>query len=331
MLAKIRVYLKEKQLIEKLHLEEPVTVEFLAQGEYNQNFLISDGKISYVFRLNYGSQLHLANQISYEYHVLKWLERTKRTPKVYYLDDRCDFFSQGLLIMEFLPGQPLDYRKDLPEAARIFGQIHQQSIDERAENIFVKEKETILSDRVTECQQLLEPVLNSEFVPIHAKKQLTAALVRCQNKTAQQQFFIDLNQWSVTNTEVNSHNFIIGEKGFLIDWEKPVISHPVQDLSQFLASTTTLWRSNLILSQSEKKDFLTRYIAETQFERQAIEEALKIYHPFLMLRALAWSAMAYDSYQKETKKLTNQEIFKKVAAYLEEDFLRQALKEQIFE
>ncbi|MBM7711582.1 aminoglycoside phosphotransferase family protein [Enterococcus xiangfangensis] len=331
MLAKIRAYLKEKQLIERLYLKEPITVEFLAQGEYNQNFLISDGEVSYVFRLNYGSQLHLANQISYEYHGLKWLERTGRTPRVYYLDDHRDFFSQGLLIMEFLPGQPLNYRKDLSEAARIFGQIHQQPIDERAARIFVKEKETILSDRVTECQQLLEPVLKSDVVPLQAKKQLAAALVWCQNNTAQQQFFIDLDQWSITNTEVNSHNFIIGEKGFLIDWEKPVISHPVQDLSQFLASTTTLWRSNLILDQSEKRDFLTRYIAETQFERQSMEEALKIYHPFLMLRALAWSAMAYDSYQKETKKLTNQEIFKKVTAYLEEDFLRQALKEQVIE
>lgn len=76
MLNKIRRYLNDQALIKKLNLEESYKIEFLAQGEYNQNFLISDGKTSYVFRLNYGSQLQLENQIQYEYQALKWLERT---------------------------------------------------------------------------------------------------------------------------------------------------------------------------------------------------------------------------------------------------------------
>lgn len=331
MLEKIQLYLKQNQLIEQLHLQEPFTVKFLAQGEYNQNFLITDEKSSYVFRLNFGSQLHLENQIQYEYQALKWLERTERTPKVYYVDDSHRSFQQGLLIMKFLKGQPLDYRKDLQEAAKIFGQIHQQSIDELADKTFIKEKATILSARIKECQQLLEPVLKSDYVPLHAQRQLANAFDWCQKNVSRQQFFIDLDQWSINNTEVNSHNFIIGEKGFLIDWEKPVISHPVQDISQFLASTTTLWRANLILNRSEKQEFISRYLSETNSDAASFEEALRIYHPYLMLRALSWSAMAYDSYQKDTKELKNQEIFDKVASYLEEDFLRQALKEQVFE
>ena len=331
MLEKIREYLKEKRLIEKLQLQESFTIEFLAQGEYNQNFVISDGKRRYVFRLNYGSQLHLENQIRYEYQALKWLERTNRTPKVYYVDDTREFFPQGLLIMEFLVGGPLDYRRDLKEAALIFGEIHQQPLDEEANNFLVKEQETILASRVDECQQLLAPVLTSEFVPLQAQRQLADALERCDKNVDQQRFFIELDQWSVNNTEVNSHNFIIGKKGFLIDWEKPVISHPVQDISQFLASTTTLWRSNLILTQAEKQDFFACYLQATGFARETFEEALRIYHPYLMLRALAWSAMAYDSYQSDTKELKNQEIFEKVTSYLEEDFLRQALRERVFE
>lgn len=331
MLEKIQRYLKETHLTEKLDLKETFTVEFLAQGEYNQNFLISDEESCYVFRLNYGSQMHLTNQIRYEYNALKWLERTGRTPKVYYVDDNHQSFSQGLLIMEFLTGSPLDYRKDLSEAAKIFGQVHQQPIDELADKTFVKEKATILSARVKECQQLLEPVLKSDHVPLQAQRLLANAFNRCQKNVSQQQFFVDLDQWSINNTEVNSHNFIIGEKGFLIDWEKPVISHPVQDISQFLASTTTLWRADLILDQSEKREFISRYLSETNSDADSFEEALRIYHPYLMLRALSWSAMAYDSYQKDTKELKNQEIFAKVASYLEEDFLPQALKEQVFE
>ncbi|MGM0166554.1 hypothetical protein IGI39_001514 [Enterococcus sp. AZ135] len=331
MIEKIRDYLKEKHLIEKLQLYGPLAIDFLAQGEYNQNFLISAGNKKFVFRLNYGSQLHLENQIDYEYQALKWLEQTNRTPKVYYVDDSRQTFSQGLLIMEFLPGAPLDYRNDLEEAALIFGEIHQQPIDESAESFFVKEKRTILSARVNECRQLLEPVLKSDFVPVSAQRRLYDGLECCDKNVGQQQFFIDLDQWCINNTEVNSHNFLIGDKGFLIDWEKPVISHPVQDISQFLASTTTLWRSNLILTQIEKQNFFASYLRATDFDSKTFEEALRIYHPYLMLRALAWSAMAYDSYQRDTKKLKNLEIFEKVASYMEEDFLSQALKEQVFE
>ena len=331
MIDKIRNYIKEQKLLKELDLQESFIVKFLAQGEYNQNFVIHDERVRYVFRLNYGSQLHLKNQIQYEYQALKWLERTHRTPKVYYVDDSRKSFSQGLLIMEFLPGRSLDYRKDLSEAAKIFGRIHQQPIDDQAEKIFVNEKATILSARVEECERLLDPVFKSDVVPLQAQKQLSEVFDWCQKNISQQRFFIDLDQWSVTNTEVNSHNFIIGERGFLIDWEKPVISHPVQDISQFLASTTTLWRSNLTLNQSTKKEFISRYLAETIFDSEPFLEALRIYHPYLMLRALSWSAMAYDSYLKETKELKNQEIFEKVSSYLEENFLRQALKEQIFE
>lgn len=331
MLEKIREYLKEQQLVEKLQLKEPFTIEFLAQGEYNQNFLISAGQKKYVFRLNYGSQLNLENQIRYEYQALKWLERTNRTPRVLYVDDSCQKFSQGLLIMEFLAGEPLNYRNDLNEAAVIFGEIHQQPIDEAADTLFVKEKATILSARVNECQQLLEPVLHSDFVPISAQRLLAVALNQCAKNIKQQQFFVELDQWCVNNTEVNSHNFIIGKKGFLIDWEKPVISHPVQDISQFLASTTTLWRSNLVLTQTKKQAFFSSYLQTTGFDSNSFSEALRIYHPYLMLRALSWSAMAYDSYKRDTKELKNQEIFEKVSSYMNEDFLRQALKEEVFE
>lgn len=331
MLEKIKTYLVSAGLVEKLNLQEPLTIRFLAQGEYNQNYLISAGNQKYVFRLNYGSQLGLTNQIQYEYQALKWLERTGRTPKVYHVDDRRTFFDRGLLIMEFLSGEPLDYRKDLLEAAHIFGDIHRQTIDELAEKSFIQEKATILSARVTECQQLLTPVWKSKVVPLQAQKKLAKALDWCQAHVQQQHFFAEFNHWSVTNTEVNSHNFIIGQQGFLIDWEKPVISHPVQDVSQFLASTTTLWRSEQRLSQPAKRDFLSEYLRATGFDEEAFEEALHIYHPYLMLRALAWSAMAYDSYQQETKELKNQEIFEKVTSYLEADFLEQALKEQVFE
>ena len=85
------------------------------------------------------------------------------------------------------------------------------------------------------------------------------------------------------------------------------------------------------MKQTEKEQFIQEYLKVTNFDGEIFKEALHIYHPYLMLRALSWSAMAYDSYQRNTKKLQNQEIFEKVKKYLQEDFLREALKEQIIE
>ncbi|MBF4211745.1 hypothetical protein EI533_29200, partial [Pseudomonas donghuensis] len=39
------------------------------------------------------------------------------------------------------------------------------------------------------------------------------------------------------NTELNNKNFIIGDKSYIIDWEKPIIGEREQDLAHFLAPT----------------------------------------------------------------------------------------------
>lgn len=49
-------------------------VSFLAAGEYNQNHLVVSGRTKYLFRINHGSQINQADQIRYEYNVLKAVE-----------------------------------------------------------------------------------------------------------------------------------------------------------------------------------------------------------------------------------------------------------------
>lgn len=329
LIEQIKHYLTKHGLVEQLQLATPLQVKFLAQGEYNQNFLVGTGAHQYVFRLNYGSQINVANQIRYEYNALKWLERSGCTPHVYYVDDRKIDFDQGMLIMEYLHGRPLEYRTDMQTAAGIFGHIHQLVVDQAVTDHLIAEKGDILQARVNECQRLLAPVWGSGLVPTHAQHVLEQALDRCRQNVSQEAFFSDQQLWRVNNTEVNSHNFIIGRQGWLIDWEKPVISHPVQDISQFLASTTTLWRTDIRLSQATKRAFLNKYLALTGFDRTDFLTALRIYHPYLMLRALSWSAMALNEYAGGGKQLQNQEIYDKVTQYMQDDFIDQAIKEQV--
>ena len=130
----IKTFAKEPDLLERiserayreaLSLPEEVTeeYEFLARGEYNENFFFihpKNGKRC-VLRVNHGSQMHLKKQISYEAHALSLLEKSGRVPKVYYVDEKGE---KGILIMDFLEGRALRYETDLPVAGQILADIH---------------------------------------------------------------------------------------------------------------------------------------------------------------------------------------------------------------
>jgi hypothetical protein len=78
-----------------------------------------------VLRINHGSQLGLGDdQIAYEFTVLTALADSGVTPKPLACHPRPEPLGGGALLMEFIPGRPLDYRKDLEKAARIFARVH---------------------------------------------------------------------------------------------------------------------------------------------------------------------------------------------------------------
>lgn len=83
----LKEYIQTKEYRESLGLSGQVTETYtmLAQGEYNRNYTfthpITGQKL--VLRINFGSQMHLKDQILYEYRALKLLENSGRTPKSY--------------------------------------------------------------------------------------------------------------------------------------------------------------------------------------------------------------------------------------------------------
>ena len=90
MIDLLKKYSKEKVFCNSLGIPADGEIAFsmLAQGEYNANYIFEHpvtGK-KLLFRVNTGSQMHLENQIEYEYRALKDLEISGRTPKVYYME-----------------------------------------------------------------------------------------------------------------------------------------------------------------------------------------------------------------------------------------------------
>jgi len=308
---------------------ETFSVTQLAQGEYNMNYLVRQSGRAWVLRVNVGTQIGRDDQILYEYHALKLLEPTGVTPRPFYVDDARGIAGRernyGVLLMEYLPGEPLDYRRDLEAAARLFARVHSLPVAPE-ENHLIRE-ERPLSMTYEECSRLLPVYLESDLAEPALRDYLREVLDWAAGARHREAYFLADPYHCIINTEVNSGNFIVNrEQGtiHLVDWEKPLWGDPSQDLSHFRVPTTTLWKSDYRMTDENKRSFLNGYRAAITDAhlRDTIAERVRLRDPFNCLRGISWSAMAWVAYQTGEHALRNEDTFHKVSAYLHLDFVR---------
>ena len=314
-------YLHSPAFLKPLGLDAVPNFSPLGQGEYNVNYTFDHpGGRKLVLRINRGSQMHLPDQIGYEFSALKALEPSGRTPKALFCDS-----GMNCLVMEHLPGRPLRYETDMEAAAEIFADIH--ALPPAPDLI---EPENPLEAIIDECREMvahyyewdktdpevvrLLEVLEKEI----SAKDLTApaGLRKC-----------------IVNTEVNSGNFLINPGGhsYLIDWEKPLISEPAQDLGHFLVPTTTFWKTDVILKPEEIRHFVRCYerAVNGRFETDSLSERLPLYFTVTCLRGVTWCAMAYREYCQPGRAIANADTFQKIQEYLKPDFLENILQNYV--
>lgn len=311
---------------EALDLPDEVVEAYepLARGEYNVNFTFSHPKSQkrYVLRVNLASQMHLENQIAYEFNALKLIENSGRTPHVYFCDASKDVCKNGVLVEEFLQGNPLDYNNeiDLKEAPKIFADIHSLSMPQNCGLI----KETSAFKAIfDESRHLAEIYLNSSVVTRSGKHLVESMLAHCEDVLASANYSDP--RISIVNTEVNSSNFLMNGKnsGYLIDWEKPILGDVAQDLGHFLADTTTLWKSEILFSQKQKSDFIDAYIDAVSgrfFDPDIRRRALDLAE-FTKLRGITWCAMAYAQHIEGIYTLSDEYTLNKCKRYLVDYFV----------
>ncbi|MDD6707240.1 MAG: aminoglycoside phosphotransferase family protein [Eubacterium pyruvativorans] len=315
-----------------LGLPAAVTEEYrlLAQGEYNRNFRFRHpvtGK-DLLLRVNCGSQMHLEHQIEYESHALELLAPSGRTPRVLYTDGSKRYTDHGVSVMEYLPGRPLDYHRDLERAAGILADVHSVPLPGPSGLI---EPADPLRAVLEECEEMLRVYLNSDLPPLSGKRKIRELLdlawerYHRTNRTG--------GARCIVNTELNNTNFLMAEepagpaggRDWLIDWEKPLWSDPAQDIAHFLVPTTTFWKTDVILSPGETADFLTAYEASVsdRIDLTGLRERLGVFMPVTCMRGVTWCAMAWVQYQKEEKELSNDSTRRKLEAYLSDSFLEE--------
>ena len=322
----LKSYLESPTFLGALGLAPGTALEFspLGQGEYNLNYVFTHPATGQklVLRINRGSQMHLRDQISYEYAALQALASSGRTPKPLFC---CP--EHHLLVMQWLPGGPLDYRQDMAAAAGILADIHSVPVPADCPLIRPAAPARAIYD---ECLEMVQHYYDWE----EADPQVTALLQTLVEEIGK----LPLSEPSeapvcIVNTELNSGNFLIDRTGtsHLVDWEKPLISEAAQDLGHFLSPSATFWKTDVILTPSEVKDFTAAYIAavDGRMDCTTLPQRLPLFFTVTCLRGVTWCAMAYREYCQPGRELRNEDTFRKLQAYLEPEFLRNLLENYV--
>ena len=322
MIGKYLEFLKSDDFLIPLGIPTGAELKFsvLGQGEYNLDYVVDQpvtGK-KLVRRINTGSQMHLDDQIGYEYAALEALSPSGRTPKPI-----CCYPEQGMLVMEWLPGRPLQYETDLSVAAGILADIHCTPVPEKCALLRPAYPAQAIFEECLEMVQHYFDWEEADTVVCGLLRQLVDEIGRLP-LTADSDAPV-----CMVNTELNSGNFLIDSAGHshLVDWEKPLLSEPAQDLGHFLAPTTTFWKTDVILTPKQVQNFTADYIAAAngRMDCSSLSRRLPLFFTVTCLRGVTWCAMAYREYCQPGRQLRNEDTLRKLKAYLEPAFLQNLL------
>ena len=310
----------------------------LAQGECNVNYWFAAPQAALdqlearggvrsdrlVMRVNHVSQMHLEKQIAYEFSALDLLEPCGRTPRTLWYDASRAHLPWGVGVEEFLPGRPLSYQTDMPEAACILADVHAVEVPAAARQTLICPANPLLGI-ARECRQMFEKYRSWHAAEDFVLKRVDA-MMRAAFAIAQDASELAGQRLCIANTELNSHNFLIGDNGrpsYLIDWEKPLFSVPEQDLSHFLVPTTTNWKTSTILNRAQREAFLDEYeqAVAGRFPTQGLRARLDGYLTVTCLRGLTWCAMACVDYTEGGPGLHNEDTFAKIKQFLSHEYL----------
>lgn len=307
----IHLYLQQSGWLNVTHSDH---VSFLAAGEYNENYLVEAEEGRFVLRINHDSQLGLGTaQIEYEFGVLKALSHSGVTPKPFHVDPAAPGIGP-VLLMEYIKGGPFVYQKHLDIAARIFAQVHGQPV---SSDLLVQADPVL--DIAEESFGLFMRHEDHPMVQVRERLNSYHDEILQLHKDTEGEFADE--EMVIVNTEVNSGNFIVYDgQGWLVDWEKAVVSYRYQDLAHFLVPTTTLWKSDQRISPQERERFLVTYKEEAGLDLslETLSRRTAILERTIVLRALSWCYMAYYEYTKPGRELRSKDTFASIRWYLDE-------------
>ena len=296
----------------------------LAQGEHNANFTFADSETGrkFVLRINFESQLGLADQVAYEARALEILVPSARTPRVLFLDSSKERIDHGVLVIEFFEGRHLDFHVpgDIEEAARILADIH--SVRPHDDCGLIRPSDPLRSQYET-CIGFFERYCASPYAEKRVEARVHRFIEQCVDALKTPLDSTDAGH--IQNTEAVPSHFLISDEGpgHMVDWEKPIVGEVAQDVAYFMSPTTTIWDTDYLFDPPARRRFLEAYwrAVDDRFPKGRFEER---YPAFVMVNALlgiTWSCNAIVDYRDPEKVLKNQKTADLLGIYVSDGFL----------
>lgn len=325
--ASVQAYLDRNQALREalgIAKSADLSIRPLAAGEHNMNYVLNlpDGR-HFVVRVNLTSQLGLKDQVAYEYRALSALAGSGRTPRPHYLDASPETPGNGVLVIDFLPGVQLDYENPshMREAASVLADIHSVPIPADAGLIAPVDP---LKDQFAECRRMFETYRRSTLAEASVARYVERFFERAEEALATA--CVPEDCIHIQNTEATSDQFLMnepGKKGYMVDWEKPIVGEVAQDVAYFLAPTSTIWQNGPILDDERRTRFVSDYwnAVDGRFAQGNFEERYAAFSMMNNLRGITWSCQALVEYHDPTRPLKRDRTFKLLSRYLGEEFL----------
>lgn len=316
-----------RELWEALGIEDgsSLTAAPLAQGEHNANYWFAHPATGerYVLRFNYISQLELVDQVGYEYAVLEELAPSRCTPKPLYADNSRRYAPRGVLVMEYVGGQMLDFEDSaqLSCAAKMLADVH--AVVPHQSGALLRPGDA-LADLIAECERMYALYEASPLADPVVKGYIQRFFDKAREQLAIKPDPAEYNH--IISTEMVSAHFLIDDdarSGHIVDWEKAIVGEATRDVAYFLAPTTTIWDTDFIFTPDARDAFVEEYwdAVAGRFERGCFDARFDAYTMGNCLRGMTWSAMAWVQYHDPAHPLKNAKTFEKLKVYLSKEFM----------
>ena len=333
-IQEVRAYLNGNAALKAaLGVDAAVELEphFLGEGEHNLNYWFAPAgdACKYVLRVNVVPQPFHENQVAYEFGALKALESSGVTPRALYLDDSSSAPGKGVLVESFCEGDELDFDTlklgDLEQVARIMANIHTVQV---AHDCPLFKSANPMQALLDECIERFEGYKASGF----AEDRLVRWSERFLETACDQvQSARQTGEARIVNTEPLASHFLIlhdevsgkATGGSFIDWERPVIGDPAQDVAYFIAPTTTFWDSSYLMPADKAAEFVETYWAaiDGRLSRDGFDERLAAWHALTLLRSVTWCCRAQANQLWDSQTHLTDKTRQKLAVYLSDEFM----------
>ena len=304
-------------------------------------------RTKYVLRINRIPQPFHDNQVAYEFAALKALEPTGCAPRALYLDDSPTCLGKGVLVETFCEGQELDFDNlrpgDLQCAAQLMANVHaapvpascplfqpddplQALFDECVSRFKVYQGTALEDPRYTRWIERFFAATLEAMDAAPAPTQADRSHI-INTETLPSHFLIPAqaaaSSTNVAKTSATAH------PGTFVDWERPIIAEPAQDLAFFVAPSTTFWDSDYLFPRQNIQDFLETYwrAVDGRFPRGTFDQRFEAYLRVSVLRSQTWFCKNAARYVGEGTGHTVERTFKKWGIYTSDEFNQMLLTE----